>query len=692
VKQHETLQAFAYAAAFSVATGLSMIGGLAFLRSGLPTPASLAPLCALLLVAAAVAPFLLPVRLLAPDDALPGIAPAASLATLMLPLLAFAGAPLVWATVSLVAVAGLWRAARWLRGLSWSAWLFLAVAAPLTAFHVYPADAATWVWAPETARYGLLDNASYFQTAIAYLVQSYGVPSIGADGLHALHYHFGSHYWFAGIGLAAGSTPLYTYPFARLGVLIPALYFGVSYAAVALARDRGSSSAVFMTVVGVLAIFDALIFALHYNSESFTFSIVGALLILPLLVRLYLGERGTPAAGSSTAWICAVAAIAAITALKVSTGYVLLAMLLYSALRQFGRSWKTGATVAAVAAILLAAAAFLSPRGYTISGWQLLLASYQQYIVPQTLFTLVIPLACALFAWFEPRLAPDGAAGRLEFRARTPRIAALPRYLFTGDRTLTQLMVVAAAAALLPVLVLPIGSNASYFSLMPHWLLMPVVVGFLAAWIAHAWTPLGTGALAAALSAITTFTFLPLTLDMAGVLRLFAAVDRGAPGSPVLGEPPSLRRFFATNLKAEGTLFDAAFRDKLAAYGWSRRLDEIRAAARTEGRQFGVFVPASNRAFWTKLEGTGPYWCADMHLYIPSQTGALMVRGLQPADLPCVMFAPGSPDYGPESRTGEATDAALCAHGARVGVRRILVLASMDDAAANRTLSCDPAK
>jgi len=689
--QDQVLQAFAYAGAFAAATGLSMIAALAFLRSGLPTPAALAPLCALLLVAVTVAPFILPVRLLAPSDGLPGAAPAASLAALLLPLLAFAAAPLVWGGALLVAAAGLWRALPRLRGLSWAAWAFLVVGAPLTAIHVYPFDAATWIYAPEAARYGLLDNATYFQTTVSRMIQSYGVPSIGADGLRPLHYHFGSHYWFAGIGLAAGATPLYTYPFAQLGILVPVLYFAIACAATALAAGRRSASLTVMIVVGLLAIFDTLIFRHHYNSESFTFSIIGALLFLPLLVRLHLSAPGQARAYE---WLLAVAAVAAITVLKVSTGYVLAAMLVYAAVRQFGISWRSGAVAVAGALILLTAGALLSPRGFYISGWQLLLASYRQYIVPETLFTLVIPFACALAAWFEPRLLPNASAmtGRLEFRIRSFSLAALPRYFLSGERTLAQLMLVAAAAALLPVVLLPIGSNASYFSEMPHWLLMPLAAGFLCVWLSRRWTPLGTGALAVVLLAVTTFTFLPMTLDLAGVLRLFAAVDEGAPGERLLGEPPSLRRFFAANLKAEGTLFNAAFRSKLAGYEWSKRLDEIRASAQREGRAFGVFVPAANRAFWKKLEGTGPYWCADMHLYIPSQTGALMLRGLQPADMPCVMFAPGSPDYGPGSRTGEASDAELCRHGAPLGLRRVLVLSSMDRAEANRTISCEGAR
>ena len=152
------------------------------------------------------------------------------------------------------------------------------------------------------------------------------------------------------------------------------------------------------------------------------------------------------------------------------------------------------------------------------------------------------------------------------------------------------------------------------------------------------------------------------------------------------------KKFFSGNLIRERVLFDKAFVDKMQHYDWGLQMKEIAAAARVNGRSYAVFVPPSNRAFWNKLAGTGPYWCADMHLYIPSQTGALMIKGLQPLDQACMMFAPGSPDYGAASHTAEISDADLCKHAGGIGVRTILVLNSAADPALNRTLACNASK
>lgn len=643
------------------------------------------------------APFLLPVRCLAmPHGSVPA-APAVCLLVLCLPLLAYLHPVVALAATAGAALLGLVRALHWLGGIPPAGWLLVLAGAPLAALHVFPVDSLNYVLAAETAPLGLLDNATYFQTAVSQMIQSHGVPSVGADGLRLLHYHFGSHLWFAGIGLATGAMPLYVYAYAQLALLLPALYLGVLLAAGALMRrdfDRVSLAAF---GIALLAGFDAFIGRVHINSESFTFSVAAALLVLPLIFGLHEAPAATraQARGEAGLWVAALLAVALITALKVSTGYVLTGVLAYAAWRRFGLGWPAWTVGAALAAVLLCAKLFFSPHGFVIGDLMILLSSYQQYFVPDTFFTLLLPALLVLAVWYQPRLrrANAGGATASNFELdlnRTPlraRLLGLPQ----APHRREELWLVATAVAFLPVLLLPIGSNATYFSAMPHWLLLPAA----AAWLAGV---AGAGARgryvfgALVTLALVTLTLLPVKVDMKGMRAFLSTVDDGAPGPKLMHEPQAMKRFFAANLAAERVLFSREFVDKMQHNPWQRLVADLRATAQERGAGFAVFVPPSNHAFWNKLEGSGPYWCADMHLFIPSQTGAVMVKGLQPLDQACTMFGPGAPDYGPDSHTAEISDADLCRHAAALRITSILMLESAPEPGRNRTISCNSSK
>lgn len=684
-REEEALpRVLAYAALFSSLSGIFMLSGLAFLRSGLPTPPLLMPYCAALLVAVAFSPFLFPAG--RPVSA-------AALAALCLPLLGFLHPGLAIVAVGGVAILGLLRGMRWLRAIPGYGKLFLLAGPPLVALHAFPADGLMFVYAAETAPYGLLDNATYFQTAVTHILQLHRVPSIGADGLQLIHYHFGSHFWFAGIALATGSTPLHAYPPAQLAVLVPLLYFALFAAAGELARSDRRAPMLVIVCAGMVALFDSVILRIHYSSESFTFSLLGALLVLPLVLRLHEDGPATEPGGVRR-WLIALAAIAAIASLKVSTGYVLAAMAAFSAWSHYRTRWPAFAIIASLAAIMVVSQGFFAPRGFYISNWLILLSSYKQYVIPENLFTLVVPAACGLFLWFRPEVIRSAGIGsgdtQIELRLRPRRARGLLRDLLSLPRLRAQVVVAGAVAAYLPVFLLPIGSNAIYFSLMPHWLLLPLV----AAAVCGMGDPIGGRSLpgpalaAVAILVLTTIPFLPVNLDLKGLRGFLAAVDRGSPGAPLMVEPQAMKKLLAGSFARTHGLFDSAFVDKLQRYPWTQRMREIAATAGSAGRRFAVFVPPSNRDFWNKLAGTGPYWCADMHLYIPSQTGALMIKGLQPLDQPCDMFAPGSPDYGEVSHSAETVDADLCRHAATLGVETVLVLNSVAEPTRNRTLSC----
>jgi hypothetical protein len=236
-----SLLALAYVGAFGSLTSLWMITLIWIVRTGLSSPPLLSVGCAILAVASAFAPLALPSRWRSGLLEVPWVFPLVTLGVLLSPALVFVTGPALALLYPLIAARGMWGAAPWLSRVRVSEGLLLLSGPLLLALYLFtriyhpPWD---HVFAPEFARFDSLRGDTLLHAALAHLIQETGRPSSGLDGLVPMHYHFGSHVWFAAIGSLTHTTPLYSYVVGTMAVVIPALYGAVLLSAQGMRPTR----------------------------------------------------------------------------------------------------------------------------------------------------------------------------------------------------------------------------------------------------------------------------------------------------------------------------------------------------------------------------------------------------------------------------------------------------------------------
>lgn len=667
----------AYAACFGVATSLVSCALVVAARSGLESPPLLAPACALVFAAAAFAPFALPGRARSALRTVPWAAPLVTLAVLLSPVLGLADGSALLAVWALLVGIGAPRAAASLRGISAAEAAFLALGPLLLAtyafleFHGRP---YAHVYAPEFANLGGLSLDTLFHAAMSHMLQSFGRPSTGVDGLVPIRYHLGSHAWFAGMGrVAHGTPPLFSYPYGQLGVAIPGLFLSLFLATLLLARSAGSVAIRIALAASLVIVSDRVGWNSYYISESYTFGLVALLLGLPLLIDSASG-RWPRAERARTAAQLALVLVA--VCLKVSVGVVLGACVGWTTLRRHRFSLATLVVGSALAAI--AAFAWWAVKPVTNLSISESFSFLHFYRGPGV-------IGMSRLAGFTSPLLPLLYLLSVAWRLRRPEPAGAIR-LASARRA--ELLGVGTVVALLPGLwVVMWSGTAWWFANVAHWIAVPLLVAELPL------ERLGPGrrrSVAVALAAFLTVWMATAARDVrpqrvASLARqLLARAGVDAPRHRA--DPGAIWGVWRASLATDGTLFGPELRERLARSDGARIARQVGRALDEGGREgLVVFVPPDNAAVWQ----TGDWRCFKRPFLIPALTGVPMLKGLAPG---CALVGHlrgyGFGDYGGDSRSVEAEPLELCAHAAQRGFHRILVLSSLRSSHPNPVLEC----
>ncbi len=186
-----------------------------FLRLGLETPVSLVPGCVAVEMAAFLSPLLVPARRFSASiSARAVIYPLVVVAVFASVLLALWCGRWIMAIYVVLAAFGFVRAVLLVRNASARDLTLLVAASAGTAIYLFVVVhnlGYAGVYTPEQGLLGLLNHDTRFHSAIAFMVQNFHEPSLGLDGVVALRYHFGSHFWFAALGAMTGAKPLWSY-------------------------------------------------------------------------------------------------------------------------------------------------------------------------------------------------------------------------------------------------------------------------------------------------------------------------------------------------------------------------------------------------------------------------------------------------------------------------------------------------
>jgi hypothetical protein len=487
-----------------------------------------------------------------------------------------------------------------------------------------------------------------FQSSISGMIQTYGVPSVGLDGTPYQPYHWGSHVVFAALSRFLGLSPLEFYNLAYPVIFVPwlvnaLLVFGASRGALGLGerqcprRVQISWRFLVLLAAGLLGFLPVAIaesmkqwWFVPYCSESYVLAIGLALLGLAAFED-WVRNASIASAFDRRHWWAACLVfpllLAAVGLLKLSvmiligTGgaYVWLRLGLW---RQARHTLLLAACGSAAIIAALLATDFVG---------------YVELSAGRTLFHFVrtnvaepwrgyFLLSHFLWAWLFLSWSLHSRIGQGEHDH-----SEIP----TGRRFLVEetLMVVTALAALPLVMVQWV--SVFYFSNVPYWLALALVLRKSLwaensapsrhdSWLARFAAMGGPLALAALLGfAVTTIDNVTLWTRQANHIN---AASRGAPQGPTVSRV--LRREGWSACQAYmRSLEEAVSRNHANEAALIAALEELGRLPLAEKRKAAVFVPRSNLVYWALLNRS-----EDSAFVGPALTGMAMINGV-PANI-----------------------------------------------------------
>jgi hypothetical protein len=568
---------------------------------------------------------------------------------------------------------------------------------------------ACWIWGDTyhdpLLRWGILNGSVHmdqlFHASMTNMIRTYGVPSTGLDGVPFMPYHFGSHFLLAQLGKLLDLPGIDVYQLTYPIVFLPLLVHSIVTAGLAFAPSRDATLVprplliwpiILMGFVGVLPFSAVKIAGVGWvsdlTSESMCTAVIALLLGLAAAAPWLRRRREASQAGMTTGKLLALMAfpvfVASLGLLKSSVMAVVLgaSTLVYITTGPLRRNWLAGLGLALAYAAFLGVSPKVRPPGAT-------------HILPFShLRLLVEPDWWGYYPLLELQILLAALALRL-WQEKCGDITEFLRLWRAGDLVDLGFAGFAAAISFLPGLILDIGSATTYFTNVPRWIALPIVLGSLLSvarrppeilpWkgrLMHLplWK-LGAGFLLLSVGAT-------LALDTASQARSLARTNLGDRGFPPItpsdtaGTNPRAAIKQALRQGHPGRA-SALIRDQ-AATQQARRdpharmivmLADLYRLPAEEKRVTLLYIPKTNRTYWDLLRDKNLPWVTSF--VAPALSGLALLDGL-----PDAKYLPRTGSYGfgvydqPEETcppSGQARDA-LCQKAERMGFQRILVL------------------
>ncbi len=553
---------------------------------------------------------------------------------------------------------------------------------------------------PEEISMGTAHSDAYFHVAIASMIAKFQMPSIGADGLEFTRYHFGSHAVAAGFARASGARVSEVYLYWSVVALRVQVIWAILWCSFHLLSQHLHLPMIRGQVL-LIGVFVALA-NLFFESESFLLACIIFLSVLPLVSRFLAESRksgglqwGRFAIIILTVYIC--------TAIKVSVGYFVAALLLYTSFRNLKDAKRLGATFIGLFALAVCALILFLPSDVSLlsAGFGILLASYLQYATLPTLISFLLPFLLLSFQFInvgEVLRLIHMQSDNHEVAVSVKKIYDIPGFFNKiGELKVEwQILFVSLITCILAVITMPIGSNAAYFSgvlLFLSFALIPA--GFFR--FVHA---LGQYRLFYTFEFILALVLIVQLLNFglqykARAQGLMACEGCRASTNAELKDTSAIEvastQGLINSLVDYRTLWTTS-QARIENSRWSVVIRDIQQFAAAKPSAM-VFVPPANIDFWTRLKSGNPYWCITAQLMIPAQIGVPMLRGISPASIEAECVPTGLIWYGygknqEVHRTGEFNDGTLCEMTVAKGFGSVYILNSIEHIDKNRKLLC----
>jgi len=395
-----------------------------------------------------------------------------------------------------------------------------------------------------------------------------------------------------------------------------------------------------------------------------------------------------------TSCVCAVA--------KVSVGFYCAVALLWIA--WIHRKHFRTLIVVFLGLIVLAAGTtlFLTPTDLTVTsqGLVVIVMAYVGYFGWTALLSYGLPLLLIVIALTRPQFTRTAERARLDLRIAVEPLRPKLQTFNSAARAFlqldaaVQLLALSLAACVVVLILVPIGGNMTYFSvvlLVAAGCVLPSTL-LRASGIEVSARPLSISVwvlvLVAGLAGAQQFA----TAGVRTISNLFrtAWAESGASAgrSPAGG---MAGRQIAQSMHGTGTPF-GLLHQEIDTLPWSTLMRDITDKSALPGGLV-VHVTPSAEDVWRRLIAGSPYWCMAAQLMIPAETGVIEIRSIAPHEIERECAPKGVLWYGfgksqDLHRTGNLSIEQLCSAAGLAGARRIYMISSIAQPIRNEIIDC----
>ena len=512
---------------------------------------------------------------------------------------------------------------------------------------------------------GNIHHDTFYYAGIANMLETYGVPSTGLDGVPLIRYHFGSPWLFAKWADLLGTDVLSFYSLGYPVMVLPLFFSSLLLFSAELrhawgageARPLGSDPRVWLVFAAATVGFiptSALDALAVWNSNAFiseSYLIGMPVFFFALGVGLAFG-RGRPPGTSSVTWgsfafLCVFVPLilAALGFLKISLMILAFALAIYLAVR-IGWYRKPVVWLCVVLSAIAVAVTYrlvsLPAQNTGISPLHFMRFDARQG------WQQFFPLIHFLWTWvyIGARVWEEGAR---DFRSL--------QAVVTANRLLdAEALAVVAILGFMPGELIAIhGGSAVYFSDVQRWLALSFIVARLAQW---KWTLAPKAERIPGLRGVRLSTVLLVFVAMPFVATLFVN----------LAQWPA--RVLRTNIVTRRELASrqSLYQPVVTA------LREIARLPEEQRRKSLLFIPQSSSQYWSMFSADNR--CSFTPLVAPAIASVAMLDGMPPAECDATDQY-NMTLYARRERpqtTFDWSDPALCAKARARGFDRLIVL------------------
>jgi hypothetical protein len=550
-----------------------------------------------------------------------------------------------------------------------------------------------------------IHHDTFYYASMANMIETYGVPSTGLDGIPLIRYHFGSMWFYGKLADLLQTDVLTFYSLGYAVIVLPLflaslLLFSTELRAVFARRDEVPMRRdwkVWLIVLAATVGFiptDALDAFAVWNSnalisESYLIAMPVFFLLLGVALAFWQSprEQGRVRAGAGPLFFLVIvmpATIAALGFLKLSFMVISFALLLYLVLRL---GLLRQATVAACVAVSVIAVALTFPmvslpaqnQGISILDFM----RYNSAVGWQQFF----PLIHLLWTWVyvAMRIWEDGARDTRQLMS-----SIKSRRLID-----VEVLLVIAIGGFLPGEIVSIhGGSAVYFSDIQRWVALSFIIARFGIWVREWRSRRGVA------SAESQHPRGWRSVRLSTVIGIFVAAPFAVtsivnlvqwPVRDVRGNLELRRQLIAQGGGASTGIRSLADHAKLAEgmerspyYPIVTALREIARLPEDYRRRTLLFIPQSNQQYWTMFTADGR--CTFTPLIAPGIAAIAMIDGMPPWGCE-VSRQYNMTSYHARTHAQTAadlTDAALCTKARAKGFAQVLVLDAPGNSAPRR--------